>query len=150
MLRFVGFLREVFNDSLSGDVGADNGCKLLVASFAVAGRLNKGMFMSSVSFLTFFAPSSCIVGGCNEAGVRCLLSVGSIKGCVCKRNGAEGVIEVADSGDEDAELSETTGESNVELLVVGDDSVDSENNELMLPRCACGFWCRCGGCDIED
>ena len=56
-----------------------------------------------------------------------------------RRNEVVGPMDVADSGEEDAELSDTMGESKVELLVVGDDSVDSENNELMLPRWACGF-----------
>lgn len=49
-----------------------------------------------------------------------------------------------DSGEQDAEVSDTTGESTVELLVVvGDDSVDSVNIECTLRRRRNGLgdWC---------
>jgi len=47
----------------------------------------------------------------------------------------EGSNEVADSGDDD-EVSDTSGESKVEFVVVGEDSVDSDwvNSDVILPR----------------
>lgn len=64
------------------------------------------------------------------------------------RKAVEGAREVADSGDEEAELSEGSGESNVELAVVGDDSVDSENRDGTLPRWMKGLLCCCGSCVV--
>ena len=45
-----------------------------------------------------------------------------------------GTHELADSGEAEGEVSDTIGESKVELVVVGEDSVDSENSEDTLPR----------------
>lgn len=47
------------------------------------------------------------------------------------RSGPSGVIEVGDSGEELGEVSMMIGESKVELLVVGDESVDSEVAEML-------------------
>lgn len=47
------------------------------------------------------------------------------------RSGPSGVIEVGDSGDELGDVSMMIGESKVELLVVGDESVDSEVAEML-------------------
>lgn len=105
----------------------------------MAGRSIEGIFMSSVSFFTFFVVSSGIVGLCVCA--CCRLGMGSLSspkignGCVGKRNEPEGAMDVADSGEEDAEVSETNGESKVELVVVGEDSVEAEKREFRLPRC---------------
>lgn len=51
-----------------------------------------------------------------------------------------GAIETADSGDELGEGSVTDEESSVEIVVVGDESVDSEFTVEVLSRC-----CGCGG-----
>ena len=55
------------------------------------------------------------------------------------RNGDTGTFDVADSGDEPGEESAINGDSKVEFVVVGEDSVDTEVMELTLSR-----WCR--GC----
>lgn len=47
----------------------------------------------------------------------------------------ESGIEVGDSGDEFGEVSEVIGESNVETVVVGDESADPDVTEEMLSRC---------------
>lgn len=60
------------------------------------------------------------------------------------RKAVGGAKEVADSGDEEADVSETRGESNVEPAVVGEDSVDSENKDGTLPRWLKGLLCCCG------
>lgn len=59
-------------------------------------------------------------------------------------NGVEGAREVADSGAD--EVSEIRGESKVEFVVVGDDSVDSDcvDNDVILPRWPFGL--ECGSC----
>lgn len=46
-----------------------------------------------------------------------------------------GAIDVGDSGEELGEVSVTDGESNVEIVVVGDESVDSDATDDMLCRC---------------
>lgn len=51
--------------------------------------------------------------------------------------GDGGKLEVADSGDDEGEASMIKGESKVELVVVGEDSVESEVMEVTLSR-----WCR--------
>lgn len=46
-------------------------------------------------------------------------------------------MEVADSGEEDGEGSVNRGESKVEFVVVGDDSVEADVIEVTLSR-----WCK--------
>lgn len=52
--------------------------------------------------------------------------------------GASGANEVGDSGEELGEGSVTEAESSVEIVVVGDESVDSELADAILPRCRKG------------
>lgn len=47
------------------------------------------------------------------------------------RSGPSGVIEVGDSGEELGDVSMMIGESKVELLVVGEESVDSDVAEML-------------------
>jgi hypothetical protein len=47
---------------------------------------------------------------------------------------------IGDSGDEDGEGSESVTESIVEMVVVGEESVESEVCVDVLPQC----WCPCG------
>lgn len=61
---------------------------------------------------------------------------------------------MGDSGEELGEVSVTDGESNVEIVVVGDESVDSDVTEDMLCRCWKGrepscdsLGCSFGVCD---
>lgn len=51
--------------------------------------------------------------------------------------GDAGIFDVADSGEDDGEGSIIKGESKVELVVVGEDSVETEVMELTLSR-----WCK--------
>lgn len=51
--------------------------------------------------------------------------------------GDMGGIEFADSGEDEGEGSVISGESNVELVVVGDDSVEAVVMDVTLPR-----WCK--------
>lgn len=50
------------------------------------------------------------------------------------RKGDTGGFEFADSGDEEGEESAIRGESKVEFVVVGEDSVEAEVIELTLSR----------------
>ena len=60
------------------------------------------------------------------------------------RNGVAEANGIADSGEDEVEVSDTTGESNVELLVVGElEPSDSENSDVILPRWSYGFVCCC-------
>lgn len=108
----------------------------------------EGRFISSVSFLTFLvasctdvACSVCVVDGWWAASV--IMSFPPLDMAVVLK-AVGGVEEVADSGDEEADVSETKGESNVEPAVVGEDSVDSENKDGTLPRWLKGLLCCCG------
>ena len=47
-------------------------------------------------------------------------------------------MEVGDSGDELGEVSGPEAESNVEMVVVGEESVDAEVMDEMLSRCLKG------------
>lgn len=120
-----------------GDVGAENGCDECRPP-EVAGRRMEGIFMSRVSFLTFLVASCkgvvcsvCVVDGWWVASVIMFFPPLDI---AAVRKAVGGAKEVADSGDEEADVSETRGESNVEPAVVGEDSVDSENRDGTLPR----------------
>lgn len=53
------------------------------------------------------------------------------------RNGDVGGLQDADSGDEEGEGSVIRGESKVEFVVVGEDSVEADVMEVTLLR-----WCR--------
>lgn len=61
-----------------------------------------------------------------------------------------GAIEVGDSGEELGEVSVADGESNVEMVVVGDESVDSDATDDMLCRCWKGrvLGCNSLGCSF--
>lgn len=93
--------------------------------------------ISSVSFLTFFVVSCTIcvsakfAGGCLSSSAYNAFSSLCI---VFGMNEDGGTHELADSGEAEGEVSDTIGESKVELVVVGEDSVDSENSEDTLPR----------------
>ena len=50
------------------------------------------------------------------------------------RNGETGTFEDADSGDDVGEESVMMGESKVELVFVGEDSVEAEIIDVMLSR----------------
>ena len=50
------------------------------------------------------------------------------------RNGETGAFEEADSGDDEGDESVIKGESKVELVFVGDDSVEADVIELTLLR----------------
>lgn len=65
-------------------------------------------------------------------------------------NGVEGAREVADSGAD--EVSDIRGESKVELVVVGDDPVDSDcvDKDVTLSRCSLGLECGSGACMLAD
>lgn len=138
MVKLVGFFLALFKGSLKGDVGAENGCEGSNTPAAMGLRM-LGKFMSRVSFLTFLA-ESCKGCGCSAAVADNLLP---FKGIMVlfpslemetAQKGVDGAAEVADSGEEDADVSETRGESKVELVVVGEDSVDSESNDGTLPQ----------------
>lgn len=137
MLRLVGFFLALFMGSLRGDVGAESGC-VSSSTFIVAGLRIVGRFMSRVSFFTFLV-ASCIVWESSTFAAGCLSSLrvfpDALPLTIMAVKGVEGAIEVADSG-EDEEVSETSGESNVEFVVVGEDSVDSDcvNKDVILPR----------------
>lgn len=51
--------------------------------------------------------------------------------------GDDGRLEVADSGEEEGEASMIKGESKVEFVVVGEDSVEADVMEVTLSR-----WCK--------
>jgi hypothetical protein len=56
-------------------------------------------------------------------------------GCaIMDLKGDEGKVEVADSGDDEGEASMIRGESKVELVVVGEDSVEADVMEVTLSR----------------
>lgn len=79
--------------------------------------------------------------------VLLLLSPLILCGVIVFRRGA---IDVGDSGEELGEVSVTDGESNVEIVVVGDESVDSDTTDDMLCRCWKGseFGCDSLGCSF--
>lgn len=145
MVRFVGFFLPLLRGSLRGDVGAEKGCDDSTAP-AVAGRRSGGGFMSRVSFFTFLVVS-CTLCASSVTMEEVWLSVRAMASfpwvdIATLPKAVAGTVEVADSGDEVADVSETKGESKVELVVVGEDSEDSENKEGMLPRWAKGLlWC---------
>jgi len=59
-------------------------------------------------------------------------------GCgIIDLKGDDGTLEVADSGEEEGEASMIKGESKVEFVVVGEESVEAEVMEVTLSR-----WCR--------
>lgn len=125
-------------------MGAENGCEDSIAP-AVAGLRRGGGFISRVSFFTFLVVS-CRLCASSVLDVELWLLVSAITlfpswDTAPLQKAVEGPVEVADSGDEEAEASETRGESNVELVVVGEDSEDSENKEGMLPRWLKGLLC---------
>lgn len=100
--------------------------------------------MLSDKFLTFFELSRSVGGGiegavdiilgscfCACASYRC-----SGRGlAIIFRNGDTGGMEVADSGDEEGDESASKGESKVEFVVVGEESVDVVVMEATLSRC---------------
>jgi len=137
MVRLFGFFLALFIGSFRGDVGAESVC-VLSSALAVAGLRMVCISMSRVSFFTFLV-ASCIVCESRVFAACCLSSVAALLGCpsliIVVVNGIEGAKEVADSG-EDEEASEISGESKVEFVVVGEDSVDSDgvNKDVILPR----------------
>jgi len=73
-----------------------------------------------------FSPSFCLL---DPSGER-----------IIALNGDKGRTDVGDSGEELGDRSVTEGESKVEAVVVGDESVESEVKEFMLLRC-CSVEC---------
>lgn len=137
MVRLVGFFLALLKGSFRGDVGAES-VWVLSNSLIVTGLRMVGRFISRVSFFTFLGASCIICGSCVFAA-SCLPSLGALIDwpslLIMVANGVEDAKEVADSGD-DEEASEISGESKVEFVVVGEDSVDSDcvNKDVTLPR----------------
>lgn len=114
----------------------------------MAGLLKEGKLISRVNFFTFLV-ASCIVCDCSLFVwfVISLLAPWETIGCpsllesIADRKVDGGACEVADSGEFEAETSEAEGESKVEFVVVGEESVESENKDGKLPLCSYGFEC---------
>jgi hypothetical protein len=75
--------------------------------------------------------------GALDAAVRCCLPLScagsdSVEDFIMALKGDRGSVELGDSGDELGDGSVMDGESKVELVVVGDESVESEEMEAPL------------------
>ena len=146
-MRLVGFLRTVRWGGRKGEVGAERGCEESMAGDSVDTALGLGKTFSE-RFLTFLAllPGDPGRGGprgdswaftdpsrstCSEATVAGLF--------ITFLNGDNGAVEVGDSGDELGEgsvLAVTEAESKVDMVVVGEESVESDPTDVILP-----LWC---------
>lgn len=127
-----------------GDDGAEKGCAASAPPL-VAGRRSEDIFISRVSFLTFLVASCTVCVGSvlvmdEFSPLKAMIDFPSLD-MATSRKAAEGSMEDADSGEDEAELSEIRGESKVEFVVVGDDSDDSENKDGRLSRWECGLLC---------
>lgn len=136
-----------------GDAGAEIGCEdstteaVEMASLGscAPGLVDVDMFRERFFMFRTFLPGDS--GRVRPGRVRSELGGGSIPPFwgdwpvdLKDRKDVGGVIETADSGDELGEGSVTDEESSVEIVVVGDESVDSEFTVEVLSRC-----CGCGG-----
>lgn len=78
-----------------------------------------------------------VASGALDAAVRCCLPLScagsdSVEDFIMALKGDRGRVELGDSGDELGDGSVMDGESKVELVVVGDESVESEEMEAPL------------------
>lgn len=148
--RFGGGFGGTMNE---GDAGADIGCEdstTEAVEMASVGSCAPGLADADIFNERFFMFRTFLPGDSGRARpgrVRTEPSGGSIPPfsadwpLVLKdRKDVSGVIETADSGDELGDGSVTDEESRVEIVVVGDESVDSEFMVEVLSRC-----CGCAG-----
>jgi hypothetical protein len=96
--------------------------------------------MFSDRFLTFLGASESNTGLDGSSVGGGMLCGGGFRGCsidgliIMFRNGETGAFDEADSGDDPGEESVMTGESKVELVLVGEESVEVEVMEVTLSR----------------
>jgi hypothetical protein len=127
--------------SFKGEVGAEKACGSEPSALKRRGSTTAPML--SDRFLTFFAASGMVIGlVVGPAGISCdgSLCCGGFRGCspdcliIMFRKGETGASEEADSGEDDGDESAMTGESKVEFVFVGEDSVEAEAIEVTLSR----------------
>jgi hypothetical protein len=135
--RFVGFRRPVLSGPLRGENGVERAWLLSIPE-EVAGRVGI-LLMVRERFFTLreLDASGRAASGALDAAVGpCLPSScagpDSVEGFIMTLKGDRGRVELGDSGDELGDGSVMDGESKVELVVVGDESVDSEEIEAAL------------------
>lgn len=143
MVRPFGFRRATFVGPTAGDEGAERGCDVSTAdAVEMVGRGAEEVFMLSERFFMFrgFLPGDS--GPCGRLGSgfetgRCNSSSGGLScpSIFMDLNGDKGTTEVGDSGDELGEGSVIEDESKVDMVVVGEESVDAELTEVTLSRC---------------
>lgn len=136
-----------------GVVGAESGCDdstaeaVEMANFGSCGPCltDADMFRERFFMFRTFLPGDS--GRLRPGRFKSELGGGSITPCsgewsldLRDLKDESGVIETADSGDELGEGSVMDEESSVEIVVVGEESVDSELMVEVLSRCCC-----CGG-----
>ena len=98
-------------------------------------------FILNVRFLRFLIPDDGEDerGGTGTGSGIMSPSLGVLSGLlsdavIVDLKGDKGIAELGDSGEDEGEGSVNAGESNVELLIEGDECVESEALEVVLPR----------------
>ena len=138
--RFVGILRRVFESVRKGDAGVEKGWTDS-APVALAGRARGSMSIMRERFLTFRvlleerSAAGSSLGW--DVGADVWIPGSSFPGCdtIIDLKGERGNADVGDSGEELGDASEIRGESKVEVVVVGEESVESEEIEAALSLC---------------
>lgn len=146
MVKFVGFLLPVLSGGAIGDAGAERGCVESGAAPSGPSQVTVGTTLSE-RFFTFLSllPGDSGFGPLDGTAwnggkpLRLACSQAAVTGrSIIDLNGDFGTLQLGDSGDELGEgsvLALTDTESNVDTVVVGDDSFDSVPEEVILPLC---------------
>lgn len=146
MVKFAGLRRIPFKGTCTGDGGAERWCEVpsTIDAVAIGGRDWDGGGILSERFLRFRArlPGESGRGRLapSEAGWERLLvdedwlskfRAGGMVNLLLNANG----MDEGDSGEELGDVSATDGESNVEMVVVGEESAEPDVTEEILARC---------------
>lgn len=151
IVRFAGFRRELRGGMCTGDGGADKWCCEVVSTtdaVAIGGREDcEGGGILKDKFFKFRARLPGESGrtgfGVSDDNLERLLWAVESEWLSTLRGGGMNLVydsgmDVGDSGEELGDVSAPEGESKVEMVVVGEESVDADVIDEMLSRCLKG------------